>query len=384
MLQNRVKRGVMIVAFGLALFVFFAGRVTLTTQANEPTEPAVQQAQTPAAAPTEELMEQKYKNIQALKGLPAAQMRPLMNYISATLGMGCADCHVRTGDQWEFEKDDNNHKKIARRMISMTLEINKANFNGRPQVTCYTCHQGHDHPTSIPPLPRVQPQGGAAASGPAPKAEDILAKYFAAVGGKDALDKVKTRVIKGVSVAASGQSFPLEISFAAPDKYALSVNLPQGATTQKLNGVAGWLKNSREDRAMDSVDLARGRSLAASLDVTLFSSPALRLAYGGAEKINGRDVVVLRGAWPDKRRVRYFFDKESGLLVRRVVMTETVIGLDPEQTDYEDYRDVDGVKVPFAIKTSYLDTNYSSTRKFTEIKHNVAVDDAQFKLPAAK
>ena len=70
--------------------------------------------------------------------------------------------------------------------------------------------------------------------------------------------------------------------------------------------------------------------------------------------------------------------------MRRVVLTETVIGLDPEQTDYEDYRDVDGVKVPFAIKTSYLDTNYSSTRKFTEIKHNVAVDDAQFKLPAAK
>lgn len=339
------------------------------------------QTQPQSAEPT---MEQKYKNIQALKGVPASQMRPMMNYISATLGMSCGDCHVRTGDQWEFEKDDNNHKKIARKMIQMTMEINKQNFNGRPQVTCFTCHQGHDHPSHVPPLPRVMPKEEAAPSGAAPKAEDILAKYVQAVGGKEAVEKIKTRVIKGVSVAANNQSFPLEINFAAPDKYTLSVALPQTPTTQKFNGAAGWLKNSREDRAMDSVDLARARSLAASLELLQLKEPYPRFGVGVGEKVGDRDALVLRGTLPDKRRVRYYFDKESGLLIRRVVQTETVIGIDPEQTDYEDYRDVGGVKVPQTIRTIYLDTNYNSTRKFTDIKHNEKVDEALFNLPAVK
>ena len=55
----------------------------------------------------------------------------------------------------------------------------------------------------------------------------------------------------------------------------------------------------------------------------------------------------------------------------------------PEQVDFEDYRDVDGIKVPFTIRISNIDTYYSSTRKFSEIKFNTPVDDAQFQMPAA-
>ena len=354
----------------------------LRAQAQTQGQPSA--AQTAAAEPT---MEQKFKNIQALKGVPASQMRPLMNYIGASLGMNCADCHVRTNGEFEFEKDDNNHKKIARQMITMTLELNKQFFNGRPQVSCYTCHQGHDRPTSVPPLPRVMPSGpppAPPAPGSAPKAEDILAKYVQAIGGKEAAAKVTTRVIKGNSVAANGQNYPLEIQFATPDKYAMSVALPQTPTTQKYNGTAGWLKNAREDRAMETPDLAKAKSLALSLEILQLKEPYPRLGYGGSEKVGDRDTVVLRGALPDQRRVRFCFDKETGLLLRRVVQTNTIIGVDSEQTDYEDYRDVDGVKVPFTIRTYYLDTNYNSTRKFTEIKHNVKVDDAQFALPTAK
>ena len=343
-----------------------------------------QQAQAPQAAPasTEETMEQKYKNIQALKGLPASQMRAMMNYISASTGMTCAECHVKTGDQWAFEKDDNNHKVIARRMITMTMEINKASFNGRTQVTCYTCHQGHDHPMHVPPL--AAPKAPEAAAGAAPKPDEILAKYVQAIGGKEAIEKVKTRVIKGVSVAANGQNFPLEINFAGTDKYALSVALPQGATTQKFVTSAGWLKNSREDRAMDASDIIRAKSLAWSLEPAQLKEPFMRLGAAGSEKVGDKDCWVLQGRLQDGRRVRFSFDKASGLLLRRVIQIVTVIGIDPEQTDYDDYRDVDGVKVPHTITTSYLDRNYNSTRKFTEVKHNAKVDEALFNLPAPK
>jgi hypothetical protein len=252
------------------------------------------------------------------------------------------------------------------------------------QVTCYTCHRGDEHTVNIPPLPRVTPVEPPRSNEPRPTPQQILAKYAEAIGGKEAAEKVKTRAFKGVSVAANGQSFPLEILFAAPDKYSLSVSLPQGATTQKLNGEAGWIKNAREDRAMDDVDLLRAKSLAWSLELLQIKEPYPQMAYVGTEKINGRDTHIVRMALPKKRRANFYFDKETGLLARRLVTTETPIGIDPEQTDYEDYREVDGVKVPHTIRVFYLDNLYSATRKFTEIKHNAQLDEAQFKLPGAK
>ena len=378
MIQATVKRGVAALALGLALAFSFS--YSMAPQ-RVVASPYGQEAPNQTA---EQTMEQKYKNIQVLKGLPATQMRPMMNYISASLGVNCAFCHVKTGDQWEFDKDDNNHKKIARRMIQMTMDINKNSFQGRTQVSCYTCHRGDEHTVGVPPLPHVAPVETPRSNAPRPTPQQILAKYVEAIGGKEAVEKIKTRAIKGVSVAANGQNFPLEILFASPDKYSLSVSLPQGATTQRLNGASGWIKNAREDRAMDDVDIARAKSLAWSLEPLQIKEPYPQIIFGGDEKIDGRDTQIVRMAMPNKRRAAFYFDKETGLLARRVVTTETPIGVDSEQTDYEDYREVDGVKVAHTIRTSYFDNFYSSTRKFTEIKHNVQMDEAQFKMPESK
>ena len=375
MLEKKIKRFVVVAAI-----VLTASWAAVNWIAPVNGQQAQQPAQPQAAA--EETMEQKYKNIQALKGLPASQMRGMMNYISASLGMTCGECHVKNGDQWAFEKDDNNHKVTARKMITMTMEINKASFNGRTQVTCYTCHQGHDHPMHVPSLAAAKAPEAPATPAAAPKPDEILAKYVQAIGGKEAIEKVKTRVIKGVSVAANGQSFPLEINFGGTDKYTLSVALPQTPTTQKFNGTAGWLKNSREDRAMDSSDIVRAKSLAWSLEPAQLKEPYLRMGFAGSEKVGDKDCFVLQGRLQDGRRVRFSFDKASGLLLRRVVQVVTAIGIDPEQTDYDDYRDVEGVKVPYTITTTYLDRNYNSTRKFTEVKHNAKIDDSLFAIPA--
>jgi photosynthetic reaction center cytochrome c subunit len=373
MIQAMVKRGATALALGLSLAFSFSDSMSPRRAVASP------YGQEAGNQPAEQTMEQKYKNIQVLKGLPASQMRPMMNYISASLGVNCAFCHVKTGDQWEYDKDDLNHKKTARKMIQMTMDINKNSFQGRTQVSCFTCHRGDEHTVGVPPLPRVAPVETPRSNEPRPTPQQILAKYAEAVGAKEAVEKIKTRVIKGNSVAANGQSFPLEILFASPDKYSLSVSLPQGASTQKLNGASGWIKNAREDRAMDDVDIARAKSLAWSLEPLQIKEPYPQMIFGGNEKIAGRDTQIVRMALPNKRRAAFYFDKETGLLARRVVTTETPIGVDSEQTDYEDYREVEGVKVAHTIRTSYLDNFYSSTRKFTEIKHNAQVDEAQFK-----
>ncbi len=88
------------------------------------------------------------------------------------------------------------------------------------------------------------------------------------------------------------------------------------------------------------------------------------------------------GPSPGRRTEKLFFDTQSGLLLRRIVLTGTALGLDPEQTDFKDYTDVDGVKLPFTTIVSYLDDSHlGTTRKYIEVKQNMPIDDAKFERP---
>ena len=73
---------------------------------------------------------------------------------------------------------------------------------------------------------------------------------------------------------------------------------------------------------------------------------------------------------------KLFFDVRSGLLVRRYTESDTTLGKFPLQTDYEDYREVDGIKQPFLIRWSMPGRSWG--RKIAEIKQNVPLDDAKF------
>ena len=56
------------------------------------------------------------------------------------------------------------------------------------------------------------------------------------------------------------------------------------------------------------------------------------------------------------------------LALRRLVLTSTQIGRLPKQTDFSDYRDAGGIKLPYEVKFSSVDPWIGSTRKYTEIK----------------
>lgn len=93
------------------------------------------------ASSKEERTEQKYKNIQVLKGLPAERLESIMFAFKSALGVECTHCHVKD----HFDKDDKAAKQLARKMITMTRNAN-AQLGGAARVTCYTCHRGQTRP----------------------------------------------------------------------------------------------------------------------------------------------------------------------------------------------------------------------------------------------
>jgi hypothetical protein len=318
---------------------------------------------------------QRFKNIKIFKDLPATQLDPTMAFISGSLGVRCNYCHVPN----QFDKDDKPQKLAARRMIQMVLDINKGNFNGENSVTCYTCHRGKPTPVSVPAVGQNlwAPSPSSSAAETLPSVKQILDHYVQALGGADALTKINTRIAKGSRIGADNVLVPEEVYQKAPDKLLTITSYPQVVFSNGYNGTAAWGHSSRDgatplpDQLVAQIkrDAVFNRELKLE---QLYSS----LTVLGKTPVRDMDAYVVQAKTADGPVEKLFFDVKTGLLVRRYTESDTPLGKLPLQTDYEDYRDVDGIKQPFLIHWSFPGRVWG--RKIDEIKQNVPLDDAKF------
>ncbi len=341
--------------------------------------PAVQQK-----PPGEEkTTEQVYKNIQVLNSLSAAELDGVMNFMSAALGVGCTHCHTNSWDS-----DAKSTKLGARRMILMTRSINKDSFSGNPAVTCYTCHRGQPHSVPLPPadiafLAPPETNVTPANPSPLPSTEEIIGRYIRKIGGEAAIETLKTRVSRGTETTTNRmtppQTLPIEILQAAPEKLLIARNNPGGVTLEGFDGVKGWTKDARGQSEMTVKELSEARR-----DAGFFRFLKIRETYPlmrvlAKEKIGDREAYVVGATSRDDSREKLYFDVKTELLVRQYVAFRTAFGSIPEVTDFDDYREVSGLRLPFTIQWSR--PPFSRTRKFTEIRINASVENAKFEPP---
>jgi hypothetical protein len=327
------------------------------------------------AAPDPEKAEGRFKNIQAFKGYPADDVFPAMQFISAALGVDCEHCHVEHAP----EKDDKEEKKTARKMITMTLAINRDSFEGHTEVTCMSCHRGATHPVAIPVIAADEPKPEAAAPNAAelPAASAVLDKYIQAVGGAAAVAKIESRVQKGKITGLGPEPVTVDVSAKAPDKRITTVHGQRGDNITAFDGQSGWLGNA--DRPPR--DMTAAESDAARLDATLlFPSDLKRLfkefKVRSLDKIYGKDAVKVVALTEGRPPAVFWFDAESGLVVRLMRYAETPLGRNPTQIDYADYRAADGVTIPFRWTVARPSGRF--TIQLDESQQNVPVDDKMF------
>jgi photosynthetic reaction center cytochrome c subunit len=331
--------------------------------------------------------EEQYKNIQVLKGIPADQLIPAMQFIATSLGVGCEFCHV----EGAFEKDDKEQKKTARKMMAMMFAINNDNFEGHREVTCYSCHRGSTDPVGTPLVMAEETKGAGEAKKPegksesaeasGPLAEPLFDKYLQAVGGVAAIDKISSRVMKG-TITFGDSNVAIDIFSKDPDKRASFTHTPDGDSVTAFDGHEGWLGiPGHAVREMHGPDID-GAAMDADLHFaahlkTMFSEVKVR----GTEKVGDHDAYLVIGKRDGKTPLQLYFDVQSGLLVRLVRFGETPLGRMPTQIDYADYREAGGVKIPFRWTLARPSGRF--TIQLSEVKENVPVDDAKFAKPAA-
>ena len=328
---------------------------------------------------TEKTAEQVYKNIQVFKGVPASQLEAAMAFITGSLGVRCNYCHVNP-----FEKDDKPTKQTARKMIRMVFDLNKGSFDGRGAITCFTCHRGQPQPLFVPSVGQnlwQQSSGAAKQDAPLPSVDQILERYAEAVGGKQAIEKVTSRVLKGSRVGADGVLVPEEVYAKAPNKLLTITSYPNLVFRTGFNGAQGWARSSQGERDLSGEMLSQLKREAEFYKETRLKEMYSKMAVVGRTTIGEREAYVIE-ATPngDGSPEKLYFDAQTGLLVRKYVESKTALGPFPTQTDYEDYKEVDGVKLPLTIRWSIPGRVWG--RKITEVKQNVPLDDAQFNSSA--
>ncbi len=329
--------------------------------------------------------EEVYKNIRVLKDIPSGQLIPAMQFISSSLGVECSFCHV----EGHYDRDDKKPKQTARDMMQMMFALNQKNFSGQREVTCYSCHRGALNPAATPVVGIQVQADSSIAESPRqklppnlPTARQLIDNYIQALGGGLAIEKITSRV-ETADTDFGGQSIVVEVFTQSPAKQTVVRHLPEGESITAFDGRVGWFATpGHPTRDMHDADLA-----AAQMDADLHFPlhirqmfPELRAEY--PEKIEGREADVLLAKRQGQPPVKFYFDRQSSLLVRLVRYAESPLGLDPCQIDYADYRDVDGVKVSFRVTVSQPGS--SSTIQVKQVQQNVLIDEAKFAKPAAK
>jgi hypothetical protein len=355
--------------------------------------PAVAFAQAgQAPAPQGPVISENYfKNIQVLKGIPVDEFMDTMGMFSASLGFDCVSCHSS-----ELYNDRNAFAiatpmiQRARQMIVMTQTINKQNFGGQPRMTCFTCHRGQDRPSNIPSLAlqygELMDDPNAMTIFPDTRntVEQVFDKYMTALGGAQRVAALTSFVASGgyAGFNTGGSTIPVDIYARAPNQRTQVVHMQDGDAIKTFDGREAWAAEGW--RPMPLLQLTGGNFEGAELEALVAFPAGLQKAFAmwqvSGTLLDDKSTTILQGSNPNELPVNFYFDADTGLLVRIVRWNRTAMGIVPTQIDYSDYRDVNGVKMPFHMVLTWTDGQ--NTYELKEIRPNVQIDPARFSRPA--
>jgi hypothetical protein len=225
-----------------------------------------------------------------------------------------------------------------------------------------------------------------ASAGSVPGADQILKKYLAATGGRAAWEKLHSRVSKGtVEVPSMNLSGTAEMYEEAPDRALVKIVISGSEFLEGFDGTVGWSSDPK-----DGLQEQKGDQLAETKRESDFRYPLdlrklyARFVVAGEENIGGHSTYLVEatppgGGEPDCA----YFDENTGLLVRMVTQHHNDDGsVEPFQEDFADYREVDGVRIPFSIHQASSQVDF--TISVDEVRQNVEIGGVRFSKPVVQ
>jgi outer membrane lipoprotein-sorting protein len=224
-------------------------------------------------------------------------------------------------------------------------------------------------------------------------ADEIVEKHLAATGGRAALSKLTSRRALGtltLTTPVGDLSGPIEVYSKAPNKSRTFIKLDLTAVgggevvnDQRFDGAVGYIVdtfNGNREMTGDQLEAMKNGFFPSAFLV--YKEQGIQMALAGREKIGDAEAYVLTMTPKSGPAFRMLIDAATLMLVR-TVMTLNIpqLGGDVEQVvDFSDFRDVDGIKVPFTTRAT--NPAQAVTARLTSVTHNVDIPDGDFVRPS--
>lgn len=217
-----------------------------------------------------------------------------------------------------------------------------------------------------------------------PSGESLLQRYVEKSGGAEAYAKAKNMAMAGnVTVTGSNISGAVTI-YEQGEKSYMSVDIAGvGKIESGYDGQTAWenslLQGARILDGEEKIEAKRGAALSATI---VAWRDVYRDAHTlGAEDVDGKPAWKVEMTAKEGRPETFFFDQDSGLLVRTTAVRSTPLGDIPSETTMSDFRVVNGILTPFTLTEKAM--NQNMVMHFTNVAYNASIPKDRFDLPDA-
>ena len=215
-----------------------------------------------------------------------------------------------------------------------------------------------------------------------PSGKDVYEKFIAATGGRATYEKIKSRVTSAkMELPAQGIKGTLTMYQVAPASGYMVIDLPgAGMIERGTDGTVVW-----ETNPMTGPRIMSGQEREQALREMKINSELNPDQYYDSietkslEDVNGKPCYRVDFVSKTGVKESRWYDKDSGLLVKGSVDVQSQMGPIHAESTVDDYRDVDGLKVPF--KTTQTGNGLTFVVTMEKMEHNVDVPKEKLALP---
>lgn len=213
-------------------------------------------------------------------------------------------------------------------------------------------------------------------------AEQIIEKSLEASGGRQAHERVTSMRIAGTfELPAVGATGKVELLAKAPNKRFSRTEVEGfGEIKQGFDGQVAWADNPMQGYVeLSGEALAVVRREAVFMGDLKWRELYTKAELKGRQKLGDRETYVIELTPKEGKPVVRYYDVETFLLLRADMEQPTMQGMAIVQTEFADYKEFEGRKLPFTIKQLIPDGELIV--RVTGIQQNVEIDDAVFRPP---
>ena len=215
-----------------------------------------------------------------------------------------------------------------------------------------------------------------------PTADAIIEKYIAAIGGKDAIAKI-TDVSKMMNSERNGNTMETETKFKMPNKFRQSTYAAGNEMRLMIcDGTKLYSKQQGFGNRPEQIDTKEGKDAQAGIlenhpfAETLYAENKIVGAVLGTEAVDGKDAYKVEFTSEDGKKWTDFFDKTSGLKVKRTALRKSPMGETTATILFQNYKEVGGIKFPYIIDQNF--GQFQMKQEIQSVKVNKGLKDGDF------